>query len=344
MRTMRSAIIQKWHSIDVLQVPVPEPEKDEVRIRLTYCGICGSDLHVYNGVHPTARVPIPMGHEMIGYVEEINTDLPVDFKVGDRVTIHGASCGRCERCLTGASNQCLKRGVKPQTTAGFSDYMTGHVDNVVKIPEGLSDKVGTLLEPFACAVRTTRRGNIEAGDTVLVIGGGIIGFSVAFMARKLGAGRVIMSLKHQNRIDLARKYGFEVIDPDTENVIAKIMEITEGNGADVTFETSCTPSGIMITPAVTAVEGTIVMLAVGLEPKPEFDIGAIALKELNIIGSRAHTVVDMRHAAKMLGIIAKENDLEKLISDVVSLDDVEEGFKMMIEHRNKGKILVSMVE
>lgn len=344
MEMMRSAIIQKWHSIDVLQVPVPEPEKDEVKVRLTYCGICGSDLHIYNGVHPTARVPVPMGHEMIGFVEEINTDLPVDFKVGDRVTVHGASCGKCELCLTGAANQCQKRGVKPQLTAGYSDYMTGHVDNVVKIPEGLSDKVATLLEPFACAVRTTRRGHIEAGDTVLVIGGGIIGFSVALMARKLGAGRVIMSLKHQERIDRAKEYGFETIDPGSEDVISRIMELTEGKGANVTFETSCSPSGIKLTTAVTAIEGTIVMLAVGLEPKPEFDVGAIALKELNIVGSRAHTVVDMRHAAKMLEIIAKENDLEKLISDIVPLDDIEDGFKMMIEHRNRGKILVSMMK
>lgn len=342
MRTMRSAIIQQWHSIDVLQIPVPVLEENEVRIRIKYCGICGSDLHVYNGVHPTAKVPVPMGHEMMGFVEEINTKLPVDFKIGDRVTLHAASCGKCERCLSGAANQCLKTGVKHQTSAGYADYMTGNVADVVKIPDSLSDRVAALLEPFACAVRTTQRGKIKAGDSVLVIGGGTIGFATALMARKMGAGRIIMSVKHQNRIDLAKEYGFETIDPETEDVIARINELTAGNGVNVTFETSCAPSGIKITPAVTAVEGTIVMLAVGLEPRPEFDIGAIALKELNIIGSRAHTIVDMKRAAKMLEIIAKENNLEKMISDTISLDDVEAGFRMMIEHRNKGKILVNM--
>lgn len=339
---MKSAVINQWHSIDIMDIPIPEPEENEALVRITYCGICGSDIHLYKGQHPVAKPPVMMGHEMIGIVEKINTKLPTKFKVGGRVTIHGESCGKCDLCLSGAANQCRKRGVKPQPSAGDSEYMIGHVDNIIPIPEHLSDYAAALVEPFACAVRTTDRANIHTGDVVLVIGGGVIGLAIAFMAREMGASRVIMSVRGKARQDMAAGYGFEVIDPVAHDAAEVIMEMTDGEGANVVIEASGSPAGAQTTTAAAAVEATIVMLAVGMEPKPVFDVGSIALKELKIVGSRAHTAMDMRRAAKFMDGLCRKYDLDPIITDIISLDHIEEGYKMMIEKKNRGKILVKI--
>lgn len=342
MKTMKSAVINRWHSIDIMDVPIPEPEENEALVRITYCGICGSDIHLYKGEHPVAKPPVMMGHEMIGIVEKINSTLPTKFKIGDRVTIHGDSCGKCDLCLSGAANQCRKQGVKLQPSAGDSEYMIGHVDNIIPIPEHLSDYAAALVEPFACAVRTTDRANIHTGDVVLVIGGGIIGLVVAFMAREMGASRVIMSVRGKARQDMAAGYGFEIIDPVARDATGAIMEMTNGEGANVVIEASGSLTGAQMTTAVAAVEATIVMLSVGMEPKPVFDVGSIALKELNIIGSRAHTASDMRRAARFMDGLCKKYNLDSIVTDVISLDQIEKGYKMMIEKKNRGKILVKI--
>lgn len=342
MKTMKSAIINHWHSIDIMEVPIPEPEDGEVLVRLTYCGICGSDIHLYNGEHPVAHPPVAMGHEMIGIVEKINTSLPVCFKVGDRVSIHDDNCGKCDLCLSGAANQCRKRGMKLRKTAGDSEYMTGHADNIVIIPPHLSDKEACLLEPFACAIRITDRGRIKTGDTVLIIGGGTIGFACAFTAREMGASRVIISTRSEFHKQMVLRYGFELIDPLKQDVAETIMEMTHGRGANVTIEASCSINGVQTSTAATGVEGTIVMLAVGMEPKPVFDVGSIALKELTIVGSRAHTVADMRRASIFMDGLCKKYTLDPLITDIIPLEAIEEGYKMMIEHRSTGKILVKL--
>ena len=342
MKMMKSAIINRWHSIDIMEVPIPEPEDGEALVRLTYCGICGSDIHLYNGEHPVAKPPVAMGHEMIGIVEKINTSLPVCFDVGDRVSIHGDCCGKCDLCLSGAANQCRRRGVKSSNIAGDSEYMVGHVDNIVPIPPHLSDREACLLEPFACAIRTTDRARIKTGDTVLVIGGGTIGFACAFTAREMGASRVIISTRSEFHKQMVARYGFELIDPLQQDIVETIMKMTHGNGTNVTIEASCSVNGVQTSTAVTGVEGTIVMLAVGMKPQPVFDVGSIALKELNIVGSRAHTVADMRRAAVFMDGLCKKYTLDPLITDIIPLEDIEEGYKKMAEHRSTGKILVKL--
>lgn len=341
-KTMRAAIIRKWGEITVEDMPMPQPGADEVLVRLTYCGVCGSDIHIYNGEHPTAKPPVPMGHEMIGIVEKINSDRVLPFCVGDRVTIHDDSCGRCDLCLQGCANECTNKRVS-KVSAGYAQYMKGHVDNVIPIPTHLSDKVAALIEPFSVGIRTTDRAGIRTADTVLISGGGIIGQVCAFVAREKGAARVIISEIDPARIATAKLYGFETINPRKKDVTEEIMKLTYGHGADVIIETSCSNAGIAMTPYAASVEGRIVLLAVGLPIKP-FDVGLIALKELTIIGSRAHTAADMRRAARFLDGFGKKFDLDPLISDVLPLEEVRDAFEMMIEHKNKGKILIRCVE
>lgn len=342
MRTMKSAVIRRWHSVDVLDVVIPELGENEVLMRVLYCGICGSDIHVYNGKHPTARLPVPMGHEMVGVVERIHSQLPLSFSLGDRVSIHGASCGRCDLCLSGAANQCLKRGVPTQTTAGAAQYMVGHVDYVVPIPPGISDVAAALLEPFACAVRTTERARIRPGDSVCVIGGGTIGLACGMLAKLHGASQVLLSARRPFQLELARKYGFVAIDARNEDVAARVRALTGGRGAEVTIEAACTAEAMRTTTQVTAVEGTIVMLAVGLDPMPQFDVGSIALREFTIVGSRAHTAADMRRAAGLMEALNSQYDIDAMVTDILPLEEIERGYQMMILKQNKGKILLKM--
>ena len=110
---MKTAVINCWNRIDIMDVPRPVPEQDEALVRILYCGICGSDIHVYRGEHPVLRPPIPLGHEMVGVVEYVNSSLPGAPVPGDRVVLHNESCGKCDLCR--------RVGVKTQKTAADSE-------------------------------------------------------------------------------------------------------------------------------------------------------------------------------------------------------------------------------
>ena len=339
MKTMKAAVVHSWGTMDIDTVPVPEPVADEALIKLLYCGICGSDIHVYKGEHPTARPPCPMGHEMIGIVERINSERKLPFKIGDRVAMHSENCGRCEFCLEGNANQCRTRTGTQRLSAGFAQYMTRQVSCIAPLPPHIPDEVATLTEPFTVAVRTTDRSGLRIGDTVCIVGSGNIGFVIALMCREKGASNVVITGHAKERLDFAKAYGFETIDQTQTDLESRIMEITDGRGVDVTIDASGSVKGMQITPRITCVEGTIVSLSVGL-PLDVFDTGLIALKELTIIGSRAHHFREMQRAVIFMDNFCKRYDLRNLISNILPLDDVKTGFDMMVEKRSAGKIII----
>lgn len=338
---MKSAVMTAPYTVHLEEIPVPRPPAGYALVRITLCGLCGSDVHIYHGVHPTLTYPAPMGHEIIGIVEAVAEPLPIPCEIGSRVAVHFESCGRCDMCLSGCANQC--RHAPPRMSGGFAEYICVPVQNLIPLDPSLPDKAAVLTEPFACAVRSLERAQLRFGDTVLVSGGGTIGLVCAFAARLKGAARVLVSAAVPDHLDMIRNYGFEAIDLKDGPLAGQVMQLTGGNGADVIIEAANSLQSIQQAPLAAAYEGRIIMLAVGFDPPPAFEVGMIALKELSILGSRAHTTTDMRRGAQVLAQVhAAGYDLTSIIGPVFPLDKISEAFEAASKRKTTRKILIEI--
>jgi len=343
---MKAAVLTQWEKFEMKDVPIPETGAEECLIKVKYVGICGSDLHIYKGHHPTAKAPVIPGHEFVGVVEKINSSKRNDIKPGDRVVVEPLiSCGVCEACMEGNWHVC--RNLKLlgiHVNGGFAEYVRVSADKVIKVDESVPDRIAALTEPFAVGFHVNQRAGVKNGDSVLVIGAGPIGLVVGMTAKASGASRVVYSEINNDRINQVRSFGFsDIINPITENALARSNELTDNAGFDVVFEVSGSQPGLLFATQACKIRGTIV--PVGFPGKiPEFNILQCIFKELSVIGSRVYTFQDFKKTVKMLENIVNNNtyDLDKLISDVFRLEDLEKALAIMEVGSNTGKILIEM--
>ncbi|MBO5218772.1 MAG: alcohol dehydrogenase catalytic domain-containing protein [Clostridia bacterium] len=335
---MKAALLKTWENMELLDMEKPAIEAGEALIRVTYAGVCGSDITVYSGKHPTATAPVVIGHEIIGVIEEIGEN--ENFKVGDRVTVEPLiSCGTCEACRKGHKHVCKSlKLLGIHENGGYAEYTKAAVNKLVKIPEGLSDEVGALAEPFAVGYHVVSRSGLEAGMDALVIGGGPIGIVVALSAMHKGAN-VYISEVNKNRLALAEKLGIKTINPTECDINAKIAELTNGNGFDVVYEASGSKPGILLSTDACKIRGTIVPLSLAGVPV-EFCLGKVSFKEMSVIGSRVYPFDHFVAGVNMLAEIAAEKDIRPLISDILPLADAQKAIDMMKGGINCGKILI----
>jgi threonine dehydrogenase-like Zn-dependent dehydrogenase len=246
---MKAALLKKWEDMQVIDIEKPKPDKDEALIRVIYAGVCGSDITVYSGKHPTATAPVVVGHEILGIVEEINSSKPLNFKAGDRVTVEPLiSCGVCEACIKGYKHVC--RSLKLlgiHENGGYAEYTKVSVDKVVKVDDDIPDRIAALAEPFAVGFHVISRSNLRLGDSALIIGAGPIGLIIAITASFAGASRIVISEVNENRRKLAEKLGFETIDPTKEDPMEAVNRYTNNTGFDVVFEVSGSKAGALLT-------------------------------------------------------------------------------------------------
>jgi len=338
---MKAALLETWEKMSLTDIEKPKLDKDEALIKVIYAGVCGSDVTVYSGKHPTATAPVVVGHEILGIVEKINTDKPVNFKVGDRVTVEPLiSCGICEACLKGYKHVC--RSLKLlgiHEDGGYAEYTKASVHKIVKVSEDIPDKIAALSEPFAVGFHVVSRSNLKIGDTALIIGSGPIGLIIAITAKSAGASRVVISEINDKRRQLAEKLGFETINPLKEDVMAAVNKITDGNGFDVVFEVSGSKAGALLTTNACKIRGTIVPLSLSGVPV-EFELGKVSFKEMSVVGTRVYTFTDFVGGVRLLEKMSKIYDLNNLISDELPLEEAQKAIDMMIKGENTGKILL----
>lgn len=339
---MKAALLKSWENMEIVDMPKPTLENDEVLIKMTYAGVCGSDITVYTGKHPTATAPCVVGHEILGTIEEIKTDKPTDLKVGDRVTVNPLiSCGRCEACRKGFTHVCKTlKLLGIHENGGYAEYTKADIKKVVKINEGISDRIAALAEPFAVGFHVTQRANVRLGDSVLIIGAGPIGMILALSARAAGAAEVVVSEPSNERRAVADDFGFKTINPmDYDDVMDKINELTDGNGFDKVYEVSGSKAGVLLTTKACKIRGTIVSMGLsGLEYP--FVIGQVSFKEQTLVGSRVYSEPDFIGGVRLLEKLDKQYDLGKLISDEMTIDEAQNAIDSMINHKNNGKILI----
>lgn len=343
MIIMKAMVLKEWENLEAVEMPIPELKEDEALIKVKYAGVCGSDLHIFTGHHPTAKIPVILGHELVGTIEKINSQKDLKFKVKDRVVVEPLiSCDNCEACRTGNWHVC--RNLKLlgiHTNGAFAEYVKVSVDKVIPVSDNLSDEVAALTEPFAVGFHVNQRAELRNGDTTLVIGGGPIGLIVGMVAKISGASKVVFSEINETRTKLIEELGFTVINPNDNEVMEKIKALTDNEGFDVIFEVSGSQSGILFATQVCKIRGRIVL--VGFPGKPlEVELLPVIFKENMVIGSRVYTFQHFKNTVKMLEniILNKTFDVEKLISGVFQLKELEKALDIMKKGENTGKLLI----
>ncbi len=315
------------------------PEANQIQIDIAFCGICGTDLHVYLG-HMDARIGNHrvIGHEMSGRVSALGEGVE-GFEIGDPVVVRPLDhCGDCPACAAGHQHICHNlKFLGLDTDGAFQGKWTVPSHTVHKLPAGLRLDHAALVEPLAVAAHDVRRAKVKQGENVLVIGGGPIGMLVAMAARDAGA-KVTISEVNENRLTLAHKIGFEALNPMESDVAEAINAATGNKGADVVFEVSGTQPGVDLMTKAAAARGRICMVAIHAK-KPEIDLFQFFWRELEMVGARVYEPADYEAAIAMLqgGIGA-----EKLITDIQELANIGDAFKALTENPASMKTLIQI--
>ncbi len=226
--------------VGIEDFPVKKLEDDEVLIKVAYCGICGSDPHIVDGCFG-GTPPFGLGHEMSGVIADMGKNVKAKgLKIGDKVGGNFLGyCGKCYYCSIGQQEYCTNIGNEPC----MAEYVVWNEGQVCKLPEGVSLREGSLMEPLSIAVRAMDKANMQVGKRVLVSGGGPIGQLCCQLFAKFGAAELTLSEPNPKRREMAKKIGVEhVIDPINEDMLERAMEITNGIGYDVIVEASAVPS------------------------------------------------------------------------------------------------------
>lgn len=342
----------RWHGprdLRLEQIEEPKVQPGKVKLRVEWCGICGSDLHEYtagpifipkDAPHPITgeKAPIVMGHEFSGQVVEIGEGV-TKFKPGDRVVVEPIyACGECETCRQGLYNLCPKMGFLGLAGGGggFSEYVVFDDYRVHKIPDSVSYEQGALVEPAAVALYAVRQSRLKAGDKAAVFGTGPIGLLVIEALKAAGAAEIYAVELSPERKQKAAELGAIVIDPKEYDVVEELRKRT-GGGVDVAYET--TGVGPVLTQSLNAVKpnGELMVLSIW-EKEATIHPNHIVLAERKI-----NAIIGYRDVfPAVISLMAQGYfPADKLVTKRIKLEDaVSEGFEALLKERNQVKILV----
>lgn len=330
------ALIKKekgFGNMELAEIDEPIINDDQVKIKVEYSGICGSDIHSYKGEYNNIKPPVVLGHEFSGYVTEIGKNV-TGIKVGDRVTSQTTFeiCGVCEYCKTGDYNLCSSRkGLGTQANGSFAEYVVARKESVHVLPENVDLLSAALTEPLACCTHPAiEKTNIEIGEFVLVFGPGPIGLLLAQVAKAKGAYTILAgTAKDEKRMELGKKLGIDrTINIQEENIEEVIKELTHGYGVNKVFDCSGSIHAVNSGLNLLRKKGTLVQVGIFAKSLNELDEEKIIQKELVYIGSRSQKPSSWDLALYLLDT-GKVN-AKDLVTKIYSLEDWQEAFDKVI--------------
>lgn len=315
--------------LEVQEVPEPQVSGDMVKIRVAYAGICGTDLHTWEGVYASNKPPVTLGHEFSGVVVEVGPDVR-HVKVGDRVTSETtfATCGTCVYCQREEYNLCSNRqGLGTQVNGGFAEYVINHEARIHVLPDSVSLMSAALTEPLACAVHAAMESSqVEEGEIVLIFGPGAVGLLTGMVCKALGAKVILAGLtRDAGRFELAAQLGFDrIVDQQKEDLGQIVSDMTDGYGVDKVFECSGAVPAVNRAFELVRKKGEIIQLGVFARDYNEINCGLFFPKELRYIGTRSQKPSSWHKALKLMaeGKVCPE----KIVTQMVALEDWETGF------------------
>lgn len=331
------------NTVETIQAAMPVLADGEALIRVRYAGICGSDVHVMGGHHPTARFPVIPGHEFVGELAAVQGGSRPDLKPGDFVAAQPFfACGHCDACLGGRENVCASlRILGIHQDGSFAEYVKVLASKVFRLPDGLDPQLAALIEPLAVGVHDVRMSGLQVGQSCLVLGGGPIGLIIALVARLNGAGRVAVAEVSPYRLAFAERLGFETVNPAIEDLPLRVGELTGGKGFDVVFEASGSQAAIAAVTKVARIAGTIVLVGMASASHP-LDTTQAFLKELTIKGVRIHSQLNFAAAIDIMKSGRLDQPLKSLVSAVYTLEAGAEAFAVAARGGDIFKILIEV--
>ena len=335
----------RWYSrkdVRYEDIPEPVPGRGEVKVRVNLSGICGTDLREYaTGPCMIApdKAPITLGHEFAGIVAALGVGV-TDFKIGDRVTGLGYRiCGECYCCKRMKYNICYNQGFSGLTADGcMAEYMVAPDYTYFKLPDSVSDELGSLVEPLSVAIHAVKQGRVQAGDKVAIVGDGTIGLSILMAARAAGASEVYLVSKHKQRAEKALAMGATAVINSNDATVKELQRLTGGLGADVSFESVGNADTAQLAVSLARRDGIAVIVGV-FEKAGMFHFADVVFGEKTIIGSSIY----VREAEAAIAMLAdKRIQPQGLITSVIPLKDaVNSGFEQLLRDKeNNLKILL----
>ncbi len=304
---MKSAIYHGIRSVRVEEVPDPKPGPGEAKVKVKYCGICGSDLHEYlHGPFPRS----PWGHEACGEIVEIGQGVK-GFQVGDKVL-------------------AFQKG-------SYSEYVVLPQERMIKKPENMSWERAAVVEPLAGAAYALEKGNVQAGDTVLIAGSGPVGLMVLLGLQAIGVKKIYVTDISESRRKKAADLGATlVLNPLAEKIPAKMKELSGGNGVDVAVEAVGIEATLKDCVASVRFQGKVIVQGIFTERVPMHMLGFVT-RETTMIGTNS-----INASLAMSWIEKKGLKPESMITRIIPLAEiVENGFEALTKSKNEIKILVS---
>lgn len=318
---MKAAVLFGKGDLKIAEFPDPKVKDDDVLVAVSYCGICGTDLHKFAG-HAGSRpvvYPVPLGHEISGVVKEVGKNV-TRFKPGDRVTVDpNHSCGKCDACRRGQRNMCeASRGV----VKGMAEYVSAPEENVYHLPDGMSLRDASLTEPLSCCLHGLDQLDLKCGQTVALIGLGAIGTMMLQLLRRIYGVRVIAIDAIEEKRTVAADLGAELfVNSATENVKEAIAAAGIGN-VDRVLECVGLPVTAELALSVAGRGATVVLFGVGSQDSyAKLGLYEMFSKELTIKASYVNPDTSDRAIAILSdGFL----DTDKIISRVIDLDEAPE--------------------
>ena len=334
---MKASFYQGNQTFTVSEEAIVPPAAGEVQIKVAFCGVCGTDMHIFHGaMDQRVKMPLTIGHEMSGTISEIGPDV-AGFEIGEKVVVRPLD-NRAEKASDkGYSHICEElKFIGIDSPGAMQQYWNVPAFTLHKLSDKTDLKLAALVEPLAVACHDVRLSELKAGEFAVVLGGGPIGMLVALTAREKGA-IVLISEVNPVRIAFAQSLGFETIDPSKKNVVEYVKTVTEGRLADVVFEVAGVQATVDLMTEIAGIRARIVMVAIHGEAKT-VSLFKFFWKELKLIGARVYEEEDYEKAIQL--ITKNELPFEKMITRVAPLKDIQNVFENIDKNPDGMKVLL----
>jgi len=314
-------------------VDIPEPEADgvQVRMKVSACGVCGSDLHYWeSGLGMDGKPGLILGHEFCGTV--VDPGSRIDLAIGTRITALPVNpCGSCASCLSGSSHLCLQGMKRPtpgnNSPGAYAETLMIRPDMVRILPDSITDTEAVMIEPAAVALHAVHQSGLVVGSRVLITGGGPIGVLAAAWARLAGASLVVLTEVDAFRKAFVEKKGDAdaVLDGRDPDLGRKLKKISAG-GFDVAIETSAKDQGYHTALSALKPRGTLVLAGISFAMQQIPTLLSV-IKEITTVGAFAYTTDEFDTALKCIS--EKRLDVESMVTKTIGFDDVQAVFECL---------------